>query len=629
MLAPLEELMLLSRLVEERMILALRQGHLSKWFSGIGQEAISVGASGAMAPGELILPLHRNLGVFLTREVPLVKLFAQLLGRAEGFTAGRDRSFHFGSLEHGIVGMISHLGAQLGVADGVALAHRLAGERKATLVFTGEGATSEGDFHEALNLAAVWDLPVIFLIENNGYALSTPTGQQYRCAQLCERAAGYGLEGLTIDGNDLEQVYTTVDRLASEIREHPRPVLLECLTFRMRGHEEASGIDYVPSELLEQWSRRDPLAGLGNHPRRDELAARVDEAFEEALRLPPPQPGREEGAVFATGAPTPLAPSGPPRELRFVDALSEALATAFDHDDRVVLMGQDVAEYGGVFKVSKGLVERFGADRVRNTPLCESAVVGAALGLALQGFKPIVEMQFADFVSCAFNQIANNLAPLHYRWGGRAGVVVRMPTGAGMGAGPFHSQSLEGLFAALPGLKVVYPAFPDEAKGMLLAALEEPNPVLYFEHKALYRTLKGPVPEGYYRSDLSKARLVRDGAGPLVVTYGVGVHKALELAERRPDLDPAVLDLRVLAPLDAGAVLEEVASRGKVLLLEEGRGIAGRLAALIAGQAFEYLDAPVVTVGPLETPIPFAKVLEAVYLPWSRLETGLEELVVY
>ena len=629
------------------MLLALRQGKLSKWFSGIGQEAISVGATLALDEDEWILPLHRNLGVFTCRNLPLQRLFSQLMGKAGGYSHGRDRSFHFGTRDHHIVGMISHLGPQLCVADGIALAHRLRRQSKVTMVFSGEGGTSQGDFHEALNLASVWDLPVLFVIENNGYALSTPPTQQYRCKHLVDRARGYGIEGQQIDGNDLLLVHRTVQELTRSMREQPRPVLLECLTFRMRGHEEASGTEYVPDELSQQWAEKDPVMQFESYLLREKLLQaeecesvrgklkeKISLAFEAAFEEPPPVANskRETHDVYRVFMPGLRPGPGAAREIRYVDAIADGMRLAMEHHFDLVFMGQDVADYGGVFKISKGLLEEFGSERVRNTPLCESAVVGATLGLSVAGIKSIMEMQFADFASCAFNQIINNLAKSHYRWGQNADVVIRFPTGGSVGAGPFHSQSLEATFAHVPGLKIVYPAFPDEAKGLLLAAVEDPNPVLYFEHKALYRRLKGPVPEGYYTTPIGVARQLRRGDQVSIITYGLGVHWALEVLDAHPEIRATLLDLRTLLPLDVEAILAAVRTSGKALVLHEDTltgGIGAEVAALIAQHCFEYLDGPLVRCGSLDTPVPFAKELEQDFLARARFEEQLLELLAY
>ncbi len=647
LLLTLYERLLKPRMIEEKMLNLLRQGRISKWFSGIGQEAIAVSAASILRDEEFILPMHRNLGVFTTRNVPLERLFAQFQGKASGFTKGRDRSFHFGAPEFRIVGMISHLGPQLALADGIALADTLEGQGRVTVVFSGEGGTSEGDFHEALNVAAVWNLPVIFVVENNGYGLSTPVSEQFRCAQLADRGAGYGMESCTIDGNNVLEVYATLEGYADSIRQNPRPVLVECMTFRMRGHEEASGIKYVPPQSLEAWAERDPVRnyeawllaeGILRESGIEELRAGIKEEINAALDVAfaeqaiTPSANAELNDVFWPEHSPVVEPSGPARDIRFVDAVSEGLAESMERFDNLVLMGQDVAEYGGVFKISDGFLDRFGKARVRNTPLCESAIVGAGLGLSIRGWKSVVEMQFADFVTCGFNQIVNNLAKVHYRWGQKADVVIRMPTGAGVGAGPFHSQSNEAWFTHVAGLKVVYPATPEDAKGLLAAAIADPNPVLYFEHKALYRSLTGPVPDGYYTTPIGKARLDREGSDLVLITYGMGVHWARKALERMPDIDAAILDLRSLQPIDWEAVEDLVRRTGKVLVLHEDTltgGIGGEIAAWIGEHCFEALDAPVMRVASMDTPVPFDKGLEAQFLASARLDESLRKLADY
>ncbi len=638
--------LLLPRLVEEKMLILLRQGRISKWFSGIGQEAIAVGATLALEPDEVILPMHRNLGVFTTRGVPLEKLFLQFQGKPGGFTKGRDRSFHFGAPEYFIHGMISHLGPQLSVADGYALARLLKKEPKATLVFTGEGGTSEGEFHEAMNVASVWNLPVIFLVENNGYGLSTPVKEQFTVEKLAIRGQGYNMDSATIDGNNILEVYHTVSRIAGKMRKKPAPFLLECMTFRMRGHEEASGTKYVPKELMKFWARKDPVANYEQYLIREkiltedeatavrkELKSQINEAWEKAYQAPPvqPRPEKELRDVYARHPKAPVPPPGDAgKKMRFVDALSEALDEAMARHENLVLMGQDIAEYGGVFKVTQGLLEKYGRERVRNTPLCESAIIGTALGLSAMGFKSMVEMQFADFVACGFNQIVNNLAKIHYRWGLRADVVIRMPCGGGVSAGPFHSQSNEAWFVHTPGLKVVYPATPEDAKGLLLASFEDPNPVLFFEHKALYRSIHGEVPEGYYTLPVGKARTDRSGEDVSVITYGAGLHWARKVLDRHPDISADLIDLRTLLPLDRESIRESVRKTGKAIILHEDTltgGIGAEIAAFIAGECFEWLDAPVVRSAALDTPVPFTKELEDQFMPASRFEKQLLDLL--
>ena len=720
----------LPRMIEEKMLVLLRQGRISKWFSGIGQEAIAAGATLAMGDSDWILPLHRNLGVFTTRKMPLSRLFLQWQGSREGYSNGRERSFHFGSREHAICGMISHLGPQLGVADGIALAYKLDKKQQASLVFSGDGGTSEGDFHEALNVASVWDLPVIFLVENNGYGLSTPVSEQYRCESLVYKAEGYGMEGVRIDGNNILTVYDTLRGIREYCIKYQRPYLVECMTFRMRGHEEASGLKYVPKELLEDWSKKDPVANYEAwlleqqvlteetvSRMRDEIRQYIESELEPVLEhrtitadtaaeirdvyaaytpdpaytgLPVPGPGNVPAAEIAfapevdprldteaettadwntgagdvsgpemafapetdarlTGNPDDIAfadsdeasvpadgaagkgpVNAPPK--RLIDAISEGLRQSMQHHPGLILMGQDIAEYGGAFKITEGFMNEFGKARVRNTPLCESAIVGCALGLSLEGHKSVMEMQFADFATAGFNQIVNNLAKIHYRWGQKADTVIRMPTGGGVGAGPFHSQSNEAWFVHTPGLKVVYPSTPADAKGLLIAAINDPNPVLYFEHKALYRSITGPVPEAYYEIEIGKAARVQEGEDLSIITYGAGVHWATAYAAEHPDISFDILDLRTLLPLDYEAIRDAVKRTGRILLLHEDTligGIGGEIAAWIGEHCFEYLDAPVLRCASLDTPIPFNMELESNFLAKSRLGETVKKLMAY
>lgn len=636
------------RMIEEKMLVLLRQGRISKWFSGIGQEAIAVGATMALDSDEYIMPLHRNLGVFTARKMPFDKLFMQWQGRKEGFSKGRERSFHFGANEYHICGMISHLGPQLAIADGIALAHKLKKENKISLAFSGDGGTSEGDFHEALNVAAVWGLPVIFLIENNGYGLSTPSNEQFVCKQIADKAIGYGMAGITIDGNNILEVHKAISEARQYCITEQKPILVECMTFRMRGHEEASGVKYVPKELFEEWGKKDPVAnyeafllkegiltqGIIDQT-REQIQKEIEDGLARGFAVPPVEPDTAEElhdvyAPFNNKAITPA--SAAKTEKKFIQALSDGLRQSMERYPNLVLMGQDIAGYGGAFKVTEGFMAEFGKERVRNTPLCESAIVGTALGLSIKGFKSMMEMQFSDFVTVGFNQIVNNLAKIHYRWGQNADVVIRMPTGAGVGAGPFHSQSTEAWFTHVPGLKVVYPSTPEDAKGLIAAAIADPNPVMYFEHKALYRSISGLVPDDYYTVEIGKARQVQEGEDISIITYGSGVHWATEYAAQHPDVSFDILDLRSLLPLDYDAIRSSVERTGKVLLLHEDTlvgGIGGELAAWISENCFELLDAPIVRCASLDTPVPFAIELEQNFLAKSMLHGSIQKLLHY
>ena len=669
--------LLFPRMIEEKMLILLRQGKISKWFSGIGQEAISVGTTLALQPDEWIMPLHRNLGVFTSRKMPLHKLFMQWQGSKQGYSKGRERSFHFGSKEHFICGMISHLGPQLAIADGVALAYKLKKQNKVSLAFTGEGGTSEGDFHEALNVAAVWDLPVIFIIENNGYGLSTPINEQYRCENLIDKAKGYGMEGVQIDGNNILEVCDTIKGVREYCIKNQKPYLIECITFRMRGHEEASGTKYVPKEMFDEWNKKDPIKNYEHYLIEQNVLTELNIAdirneFKQDIEASlNPRPTESSGLASnggtsesfsideelndvytpnkKTNIPTkqnrfgsppsgnrgllaPLSTRGEGLGVRFFDAIKEALHQSMQQHPNLILMGQDIAEYGGAFKITEGFVEEFGKERVRNTPLCESAIVGAALGLSLEGYKSVMEMQFADFVTVGFNQIINNLAKIHYRWGQNADVVIRMPTGGGVGAGPFHSQSNEAWFVHTPGLKVVYPSSPEDAKGLLIAAINDPNPVLFFEHKALYRSVTGNVAEEYYETEIGKAKIVRAGEDVSIITYGAGVHWAIEYADAHPEISINIIDLRTLLPLDYSVIKEAVRSTGKILILHEDTligGIGGEISAWINENCFEWLDAPVMRCASFDTPIPFNLELEKNFMAKAWLEKYVQKLINY
>ena len=638
--------MLIPRMIEEKMLILLRQGKISKWFSGIGQEAISVGVTKALNNDEYILPMHRNLGVFTSREIPLHKLFSQWQGKSNGFTKGRDRSFHFGTNDYNIVGMISHLGPQMGVADGIALHNLISKNKKVTTVFSGEGGTSEGDFHEALNVASVWNLPVIFIIENNGYGLSTPTNEQYNCKRISDKGIGYGIESMTLDGNNIIEVYSSIKEIRKKILKKPRPFLIEFKTFRMRGHEEASGIKYVPKKIINDWKEKDPISNYEKFLLdskilsiddikviKKEISKNIDEnllkTFEEEKIKSNIE--NEISDVYRHFNYEKIIPSEKIVEKRFIDAISDGIKETMMKFDDLIIMGQDIAEYGGVFKITEGFVELFGKERVRNTPICESSIIEIAMGLSICNRKSIVELQFSDFITSGFNPVVNYLAKVHYRWGQNADVVLRMPCGAGVGAGPFHSQTNEAWFTKTPGLIVVYPAFPDDAKGLLISSIENPNPVLFFEHKALYRSIRGKVPKGYYNIEIGKAKLLRVGNDITVITYGLGVHEAIKVVDKN-SISCDLIDLRTLSPLDAESIINSVNKTGKAIILHEDSlfgGLGSEISSIIMENCFENLDAPVIRVGSLNTPIPFEESLEKQYLPFDRFEKEIKVLLNY
>ena len=637
------------RLIEQKMLNLLRQGKLSKWFSGIGQEAISVGVTKALKANDTIFTMHRNLGVFTSRNIPLENLFGQIIGNELGFTKGRDRSFHFGAPHYNIIGMISHLAAMLPVACGVGLGYKLKKQSRVALAFIGDGATSEGDFHEALNLAAVWKLPVIFLIENNGYGLSTPTNEQYACKQLSDRAIGYGIEGITIDGNDIELVYNTISKYSEIIRKNPQPILIEAETFRIRGHEEASGIKYVPKELIEKWEKKDPIKQFESKILKEKIYTsseidsiqisinnEIDQAIDAALSAKFPRSSKSEELkdIFSGCQFTKNKISDSMHELRYVDAVQESLFQSMKQDKTILLMGQDIAEYGGVFKITEGFLEKFGKDRIRNTPIIESGIIGASLGLSLEGFKPVVEMQFADFISCGINQVINNLAKTYYRWGHPVNVTIRMPTGGGVNAGPFHSQNLESLFMHIPGLKIVYPSSPYDAKGLLTSSINDSNPILFFEHKFLYRTQKEAIPKDLYSIEIGKGKVINKGKDITVITYGLGVIWMKEIIDTlEQDISIELIDLRSLMPWDKDLVYQSIKKTNKAVILHEANqtgGIGAEISASINQDLFEYLDAPVERLGSIDIPTPFNKELEQeVFWPKSNILNTIKKILRY
>ena len=643
------EKLIIPRIIEEKMLLSLRKGKISKWFSGIGQEAISVGSTLALDKNDSIFPMHRNLGVFTTREVDLKSLFCQLIGKKGGFTKGRDRSFHFGLPDKNIIGMISHLAAMLPVANGYGLSYKLKNKKNVALAYIGDGATSEGDFHEALNLASVWNLPVIFLIENNGYGLSTPVVEQFKCEKLSDRALGYGIKGETINGNDIIEVYNVIKNAVKRAKQNKGPTLIEAMTFRMRGHEEASGTKYIDNKHFEKWKKKDPIKLFEFHLKKNEIiddkyiknkhseiGSEVDLALEYAFNADKQTSTIviESNDVFCKSHFSKIEFSSDTKEMRLVDAVSNCLEQKMESDENVLIMGQDIAEYGGVFKITDGFVEKFGKERVRNTPIIESGIIGAAMGLSLNGFKPIVEMQFSDFVSCGFNQIVNNIAKNHYRWNYPVNVTIRMPSGGNVAAGPFHSQSSEAWFLHVPGIKIVYPAFPDDAKGLLNSSIDDPNPVLFFEHKALYRSIKNQVPQNLYNLEIGKGKIRKKGKDLTIISYGLAVHWALEKAMKlKDDIDVEVVDLISIYPYDKDIISKSVKKTNRVIILHEANltgGVGAEISAFINEELFEYLDAPVTRLASLDTPVPFSSNLEKeIYFPLNRIENKIEKIIKY
>ena len=642
--------LLLPRLIEEQMLLFLRKGKISKWFSGIGQEAISVGITSALKSNDVILPMHRNLGVFTTRNVDLETLFSQLMNKKDGFTKSRDRTFHFGCPDKHIIGMISHVAAMLPVANGYGFAFQINKEKRVAVAFVGDGATSEGDFHEALNLAAVWNLPVIFVIENNGYALSTPTNQQYACTNLIDRAVGYGMKSLSLDGNDLLDVYHQFGKIVKKTRNGEGPYLVEAKTFRMRGHEEASGVDYVPEKLINSWNKKDPVLRFetqlkskkvidenGIKKIKQNLLSTIIPILDKVSSKPESSSTENEeiNDVYSPPGFKIKNPSKKKREIRYIDAIKECLDQKLEDDSSVLFYGQDIAEYGGVFKVSEGFLKKFGNDRIRNTPIIESGLVGMGLGVSLNGLKPVIEIQFADFITCAFNQIVNNLAKNYYRWGSSVNVTIRMPSGGGMGAGPFHSQNPEAWFCHVPGLKVVVPSNPMDAKGLLNSAIDDPNPVLFFEHKALYRSQIGEVPENLYHIELGKAKRVKEGDSLTIICYGLAVHWAIDAVDSLGEYEGRIeiIDLRTLIPWDKDLIRASVQKTGRVLILHEDHltgGFGAEISAWISEHCFEYLDAPVTRLGSLDTPIPANEKIEKdVFWPKNQIHSSLTQSLNY
>ena len=688
--------MKLTREFDARFESLLLTGRVAKWYSEVGNEATTVPAGLALGRGDVLCTLHRDLGAIVAYyldpartfpalfagpdpahrapdprpdpETLLRTLACQLLGKHEGFSNGVERSFHYGFLaeEMGIrhVGMISHLGSMIPVAAGCAFALKQRGTDGVAINFIGDGGTSTGDFHEGLNMAAVWDLPLVLIVENNRYAFSTPVSQQFRAERLSDRGVGYGIAAETVDGNDPDAMATTVARAVARARAGRGPTLIEALLGRLRGHSEGDdSLKVVPASELARYRAEDPVPAYAHRleasgaVERSDLARveeRVGELVEAAiaagLEAETPRPTtalRSALAPAEDAAVTPQVDVEPPplpferrrpqlqvEPSTYVAAIHRALTEEMERDPAVVLMGQDIGVFEGAFRATRGLHERW-PERVLDTPIAESGAIGVAIGAALFGYRPIVEMQFADFVSCGFNQLVNVAAKLYYRWQVACPIVVRLPSGGGVGAGPFHSQNPEAWFAHVAGLKVVCPSTAVDARGLLKAAIRDPNPVIFLEHKYLYRRIKEPLPEGDGTTSIGVARTARRGSDLSLIAYGAStpicLEAAAELAAEGASVE--VVDLRTLVPLDERAVLESARKTGRVLVVHEAQGtggFGGEVAARVADRAFSFLDAPVRRLAYPDRPVPYAKVLEAELLPSAeRVIVAARELLSY
>jgi pyruvate/2-oxoglutarate/acetoin dehydrogenase E1 component/TPP-dependent pyruvate/acetoin dehydrogenase alpha subunit len=656
----------LTRSLEERLEFKLyRQGRIyGSVFTSRGQEALSVGGALAFEPSDVLCPSHRDMGVYLLRGMTVERVLGNYMGREIGPCRGRDGNIHTGDMELGLVAFVSHLADSIPVAAGVALSYRMRQRPNVAGVFFGDGASSRGDFHEGLNFAAVHRLPVVFICNNNQYAYSTPLHLQMAVPGVAERSIGYGFPTHTVDGNDVIEVHRVVSEAVRRARTGGGPTLIEGRTFRMTGHSGHDDASYVPRELLEEWARKDPIErlvetlqgeGLLSEEESAELDRRIEEEIDRGLEAAErsPEPAAESALLEVYSDPPYRAATPPWRQRRdertpverlaaapvlaaprlgegaadrdsavtYVDAIRQGILEEMEADPDVFILGEDIGRYGGAFKATRGLYERFGAERVIDTPISESGIVGAAIGAALAGMRPIVEMQFIDFISCAFDQITSFAAKCRYRWGPSVPIVVRGPCGGGVSGGPYHSQNVESYFLHTPGLKIVAPATARDARALLRSAVRDNDPVLYFEHKYLYRRVREILPPA--EEDIvpiGKAVCRRRGRDLSIVTFGAMVYRALEAAETlaAEGAEVEVLDLRTLLPLDTDALLESVARTGKVILLHEATltgGIGGELAALIAEHVFEYLDGPIRRIAAADTPSPFSRSLESYTLP--------------
>ncbi|MBN92766.1 MAG: dehydrogenase [Deltaproteobacteria bacterium] len=674
--------LLTARAVEERCIRMVKQGIQPKFFSAWGNEATAVGTAAALDRDDVLVPMHRSLGAHLVRGHSLDEIFLQAFLKDDSHTRGRDTGLHLGAAGTNIIGMISPLGSMNTVAAGIAMAEQLMGQETVVLAYIGDGGTSTGVFHEAMNFIGVRQLPVVTVIENNQWAFGTPNELQFGCETLADRGPAYGMPSVRIDGTDVRAVYEATKEAVHRARAGQGPALIESLTMRMRGHAEHDDMAYVPDEMVDEWGQRDPVTQYlqwlrdGNHlPELDVDALRASieqevlEASDRARAASDPNPASALTGVFhetadgkkpdRSNSSVSVAPTSevvgeraaetasrlgegrtvepiptPGTEVSYIDAIRHCLHHHLQSDPRTVLLGQDIGLMGGAFRATRGLSEQFGPQRVVDTPISEGAIIGGCIGLAIRGLRPVAEMQFADFVCSTFNELVNNAGTFRYRIGVGVPMVVRLPSAGGIGAGPFHSLNPEAWFAHSPGLKVVVPSTVEDAWGLLNTAIDDEDPVLFLEQKYYYRRAKGPLPDPEHRVPLGCARKARAGKDATVVTWGVGLDRSLEAADSlaaRGVGDVEVLDLRSIVPWDKEAISQSVRQTSRLLVVHEARntcGFGSEIAAWAAEELFEWLDAPVRRVTGADVPTPSHKELEKVTTPQTPdVIAALEELL--
>jgi len=603
--------------------------------SYVGEEAVAAGACANLREGDYIVGTHRGHGHCIAKGARVDRMMAELMGRADGYCRGLGGSMHIAALDLNILGCNGIVAAGLPIGTGAALAAKLRKTDNVVVAFFGDGGANQGVVHEALNLAAVWKLPAIYLCENNQYALSTATGRTTAGDSIAARAAAYGIPGVRVDGNDVLAVYETVRTAVARARRGEGPTLVEAVTYRWGGHSMRANLpEYRTKEEEREWMERDPVARLGSHlvdgkratPVRlkeleESVELELDRAVEFAKSSPEPTVELMEASVYAPHAEVSEPATRAGRELTMAEALNEALQSEMQRDERVFVMGEDVGLIGGIFGVTRGLRERFGEDRVRDTPISEATFVGAGVGAAIAGLRPVVEIQIFDFVALTMDQLVNQAAKFRYMLGGRPTVplVIRGPQGGGIRLAAQHSQSLEAWFAHVPGLVVVAPATPYDAKGLLVSAIRDDNPVIFLEHKALYAT-KGAVPEAPYAIPLGKADVKRAGTDVTLVATQAMVSRALAAAGdlEKDGVSVEVIDPRTLVPLDEATILASVARTGRLVIVHEAvkrGGWGAELAALVAERVLDVLDAPIVRVAARNVPMPYNDSLERATIP--------------